>query len=737
MLHVTAPRLLVGRGIANHPGLLRAIRDVTPSPGCTIALHHTSPPGADISHDVDVFIPERGKASATTDAYIDDLIAACDVFGATHVWPGRELSAVFARAGELNARGITLLAAASADVARLLDDKHAFAEATVALDIHAPRSLRFTDVDGFVAAYEAIRRGGDRVCVKPVRGVFGRGFRVIRDDVDVFNELFEEPSYRIDFDDAVRRFRSRPTFTPMVAMPWLDGHEWSVDCFRSQRDDGDGDGDSDNNFVAVPRRKPGSDLQVLDDAPAIVGHCRTLARHFALRGVFNCQFKAHRGVIHVLEINARPAGAIGLTRHAGVNLIGLAWQEALGLPLGNRVPRVAVALRSSTTWSPDAKTTRPAMTTIQTATTTTTTTTLPTGTLTLTKHAGPWSLDALVAPGARRNPRRPFLLVSRVLGKHLPVTPSRMADAHEALAHRIPEALPGPVCFVGLAETATGLAFGVFEAWRAFTGRDDAIFFHSTRSPFAGHELVAFDEPHSHGPSQVVCVPAGGAERDCWLAARTLVVVDDELTTGTTLLSLRDALQSRASFEAVHAVTLVTSTAARTTLSATGVELTALADIDVDFAAIGEHNRALVTQGLLPLAPNAGLSRWGRAGTTRAPTLPTTTLARAAAFAHGHGTVYIVGTGECMHPAFVLGMALERRGVVVLAQATTRSPVLLGGAIRASLDLDVDGSVPFFLHNPPPKDSCVIVVHEPGAARDVRTLVDVYGALAVEVWDDA
>gem|GEM_PF-1165743 len=748
-----APRLLLGRGIANHPGLVRAIRDATPDLRFTIAVHHTKAPGTDPVDDVDCFIPERGPSAGSTESYVDDLLAACDDFGATHVWPGRELPSVFARAGELRASGIMMLAAASADVARVLDDKDRFAQATEMLGIKAPRSVRFHDADGFVAAAAAIHAAGERVCVKPVRGVFGRGFRVIRNDLDPLAELFEEPGYRLDYDDAVRRFRVHPSFAPMVAMPWLDGREWSVDCFADA---------SGEVFVGVPRRKQSADAQLLDDAPDLVAHSRALARHFNLRGVFNCQFKAHRGDVYVLEINARPAGAIGLTRHSGVNLIGLAWQDALGLPLGPTVPRLGIALRSTTSWSPlstaaadtAATTTSTSKTasSLRTAPAAATTTVLPTGTLTMTKRAGPWSTSALLSAGARSNPKRPFLLVSRVLGKHLPVTPSRMGHAQMALAKRLHSELPGPVCFIGLAETATGLGFGVYEAWCARTGRSDALFCHSTRSPAPSSSkdvegAIAFDEAHSHGPSQVVCVPRDAGLQAMWREARTLVVVDDELTTGATLRTLRDAFVAarREPGVVTHAVTLVSSTLARATLGDAGIAVTALADVDVDFAASCYGGLPPLTlHGLAELGHGVGLKRWGRIGTKAAPALPSSILARALAFsrglgeAGGHREVFVLGTGECMHPAFVLGMGLERAGVPVLLQSTTRSPVLLGGAIGSSLDLGasvVAPAVPFFLHNPPPSGARVIVVHEPGAGRDARVFVESYGALAIEAWD--
>ena len=85
---------------------------------------------------------------------------------------------------------------------------------------------------------------------------------------------------------------------------------------------------------------------------------------------------------------------------------------------------------------------------------------LPSGTLQLHVERSELPAHELFVLAARNNPRRAFLFVSRVLAKHLPVAPAVVQDCHERIARRIPAqmgAQPGPVLFIGMAETATGL----------------------------------------------------------------------------------------------------------------------------------------------------------------------------------------------------------------------------------------------------------------------------------------
>ena len=85
---------------------------------------------------------------------------------------------------------------------------------------------------------------------------------------------------------------------------------------------------------------------------------------------------------------------------------------------------------------------------------------LPNGRLTLTINRADLPPDELFALGARANPRRAFLFVSKVLGKHWPVATATLARIHALLAAKLPAELPTPVLFIGMAETATALAQG-------------------------------------------------------------------------------------------------------------------------------------------------------------------------------------------------------------------------------------------------------------------------------------
>ena len=67
-----------------------------------------------------------------------------------------------------------------------------------------------------------------------------------------------------------------------------------------------------------------------------------------------------------------------------------------------------------------------------------------------------WVLDDLLDFAERINPKRAFLFVSKVLGKHIPVAPSVMQRSYSDLASLVPTDLAGPICVIGIGRNSSG-----------------------------------------------------------------------------------------------------------------------------------------------------------------------------------------------------------------------------------------------------------------------------------------
>ncbi|MEU6180954.1 phosphoribosyltransferase [Streptomyces coeruleorubidus] len=149
-------------------------------------------------------------------------------------------------------------------------------------------------------------------------------------------------------------------------------------------------------------------------------------------------------------------------------------------------------------------------------------------------------LTDLLGLALRRNPKRAHLLVSNVLGKHVPQSPSVVYGHGFELGRRVRELLGADearrAVVLGYAETATGLGHSVAD------GLGLAPYLHSTRRPVAGVARAGgFEESHSHATSHLLL-----PEDPALLAGDgPLVLVDDEFSTGNTVLNTVRDLHER------------------------------------------------------------------------------------------------------------------------------------------------------------------------------------------------
>ncbi|MFV2120242.1 phosphoribosyltransferase domain-containing protein, partial [Streptomyces sp. Act-28] len=167
-------------------------------------------------------------------------------------------------------------------------------------------------------------------------------------------------------------------------------------------------------------------------------------------------------------------------------------------------------------------------------------------------------LRGLLGLALRNNRKRAHLLVSRVLGKHVPQSPAVVRGSGHELGRRV-RALLGDeearrAVVVGYAETATGLGHCVAD------GLVHAPYLHSTRRPVPGVPRAAgFEEAHSHHTSHLLLPEDPGL----LAGPGPLVLVDDEFSTGDTVLNTVRALHERYPRERYVIVALVDMRSAR------------------------------------------------------------------------------------------------------------------------------------------------------------------------------
>lgn len=332
-------------------------------------------------------------------------------------------------------------------------------------------------------------------------------------------------------------------------------------------------------------------------------------------------------------------------------------------------------------------------------------------------------LDDVLGCAARANPRRPFLFVSKVLGRHIPCRPSRMRETYRLLAQDLAHTA-GPVWIIGMAETATGLAGGLVDTLAREHARADVSFHHTTRMPLNLEPLAEFCESHSHARSHLLYGPHPWLE-EAFRATRTLVLVDDEISTGRTLTQLAERVL--AYLPSVERVAIVTLANWLDPPSRHGIEVSLCRSGSL--IAVSWHTLLAGTFTFEPAADfrpgslpadveSASTSRWAREDLgRRGVAVPNGGFPMPAIGFDGLDRtrpVAVVGSGECAFVPFLMAETLELAGYAATVQCTSRSPVQLGGAISATLSCpDPYGqSVGYYLHNPPPQRCLGVTVSE-------------------------
>ena len=329
------------------------------------------------------------------------------------------------------------------------------------------------------------------------------------------------------------------------------------------------------------------------------------------------------------------------------------------------------------------------------------------GTLTLRIERAQMPLEELCAFGSRRNRKRGFLFISKVLGKHIPVRPAQMQRVHDLLARQLLD-LPGPALFVALAETATGLGHGVFESRLRQLGRHDGLFLHSTRYRLAQPLALMFREGHSHATEHLVYFPKSPTDRDQFHNTRTLVLLDDELSTGQTLTSLaRTMLRILPHVTSVHFVSITDWL-----FNERRAQIVAELGRAVEFHSLlrGQfifEADAAFDPGPIPDVVGGGdlkdsilRDNWGRFG-LRTPLQVDCAKLVDQARLRGGERVLVLGTGEFAHAPYLLARHLEESGWDVHFQSTTRSPILVGEGIDSVLEFtdNYHDEIPNYVYN--------------------------------------
>lgn len=179
--------------------------------------------------------------------------------------------------------------------------------------------------------------------------------------------------------------------------------------------------------------------------------------------------------------------------------------------------------------------------------------------------------DIFILGKRNNNPKRNFLFISKLLGKHLAVNPETVRLSGYMLSSikygkdgkvfsesikrsSIPINIYEPIAedpdmlVIGFCETATALGMSVASSIRGCTYQT------TTREKICGMEkLLSFEEEHSHATTHCIF----SKDHRNFDRFRKITLVDDEITTGKSLLNLMNKIEENFHMEEYNIMTFL------------------------------------------------------------------------------------------------------------------------------------------------------------------------------------
>ena len=282
------------------------------------------------------------------------------------------------------------------------------------------------------------------------------------------------------------------------------------------------------------------------------------------------------------------------------------------------------------------------------------------------------------------NKKRSYLVVNRLQGKHVPVSPGKALRMFGSLAELLLEEYQGErLLLIGFAETATAIGAAVAE-------KLGALYIQTTREQIRDVEYFYFSEQHSHATEQKLV--KDDLDRVMERVDR-IIFIEDEITTGNTIRNIIELLKKAypgcAGFSAASLLNGMAKTY-QEEYAKSGIRLHWLLRTCHD----SYEERAAdcrgdgICHGCDSSLPAVVPEEYRISGCRDARRLTDGTLYKTACRQMGREAVerlqpvrgeriLVIGTEEFMYPALVLASMLEEKTGWVRCHSTTRSPILV------------------------------------------------------------
>lgn len=330
------------------------------------------------------------------------------------------------------------------------------------------------------------------------------------------------------------------------------------------------------------------------------------------------------------------------------------------------------------------------------------------------------------------NKKRNYLVVNALQGKHIAVEPSKAFLMFEELALKIKERYQNEkLLLIGFAETATAIGAAVASYCNTW-------YMHTTRETLENVNYIYFSEQHSHATEQKLVQDDIDKIKD---TIDRIVFVEDEVTTGKTILNIIDILNKYYPQIKYAVASLLNG------MNDEAIFLYKQRKIDLNYVVKTNHesytqiaeqyagNGMYMTLDQLKAVENIQYKMVyinGYMDTRRMVDIKQYNKTVEKLFLNiekefyfsQYKSVLVLGTEEFMYPAFVIAKKLEKMVSIVRFHATTRSPIIVSSEstyplhTRYELESLYDKKRKTFIYDLYKYDCVLVITDAPNAKKE-------------------
>jgi carbamoyl-phosphate synthase large subunit len=228
-----------------------------------------------------------------------------------------------------NSLGVKVLVTEDTEKLRIANSKIALYQFFKGKDF-VPKYILASDIASIKNAVLKLGYPAVPVCIKPVQGEGGKGFRILTDEkINIFSEPPGSP--KVSLEAYIAQVRALENIPELLVTEYLPGKEYSVDCVCK----------NGTSYICIPRQRIETSMGVssvalIEKNEELIRYSKEIISSLNLSYNINIQFKySGEGKPKLIEVNPRVSGSLVANYGAGINMLEAALKLAYDMPVAN------------------------------------------------------------------------------------------------------------------------------------------------------------------------------------------------------------------------------------------------------------------------------------------------------------------------------------------------------------------------------------------------------------------